>query len=71
YVAAGLDYYMLFYGLQDKINSVSLLLFWSDLWVILVSIYVYWEKFLNGEEQEEQEEPEFDIQNFLPDSFRW
>ncbi|CAG8639034.1 746_t:CDS:1, partial [Racocetra fulgida] len=51
----------------DKIDPVSLLLFWSDLWITLVSIYFYWDAFLNGEEQEEQEEQEFDLQDFLPD----
>ncbi|CAG8549632.1 5384_t:CDS:2, partial [Scutellospora calospora] len=60
----GFDYYIIFYNLQDKVNPISLLLFWVDLWTISVSIYIAFEKLLNGEKIEEQGMPEFDIENY-------
>ncbi|RIB12521.1 hypothetical protein C2G38_18811 [Gigaspora rosea] len=38
-ILGGLGYYTLFYGILKEVNTISLLLFWSDLWLILLSIY--------------------------------
>jgi len=63
-ILGGIDYYVFFYMLQNQVNPVSLLLFWTDLWFVLMSIYSVIETFIvNGEV--EGAEVEFDLGNYV------
>ncbi|CAG8443456.1 11292_t:CDS:1 [Dentiscutata erythropus] len=38
-ILGGIGYYILFYSILKEVNRISLLLFWADLWLILLSTY--------------------------------
>ncbi|RHZ72493.1 hypothetical protein Glove_242g67 [Diversispora epigaea] len=44
YILGGIDFFIIFYALQNQVNPISLLLFWADLWTILFDIYTGIEK---------------------------
>ena len=62
YLLYGFNFYVLFYSMQSKIDPISLLLFWSDLWTTLFAIYVAIEKCISGEKVDD-EEIKFNIHN--------
>ncbi|RHZ72502.1 hypothetical protein Glove_242g68 [Diversispora epigaea] len=62
YILGGIDFYIIFYALQNQVNPISLLLFWADLWTILFNIYTNIENYRVGEIEES--EAEFDLENF-------
>jgi hypothetical protein len=64
YILGGIDFYMIFYSLINEVNSISLLLFWTDLWTALFGTYTSIEKCIGGE-VEEREVVDFDLQNYL------
>ncbi|CAG8713713.1 4873_t:CDS:1, partial [Acaulospora morrowiae] len=63
YILGGIDFYVFFYELQNDVNPISLLLFWTDLWTILFAVYTTIEAYIGGEVQEK--ELEFDLENYL------
>jgi len=39
-IVGGINFYIIFYVILNEVNTVSLLFFWSDLWFILLGVYV-------------------------------
>ncbi|KAF0342419.1 hypothetical protein F8M41_016145 [Gigaspora margarita] len=71
YIISEINHYYIFYTLSNEVNKISLLLFWTDLWSLLSSIYLIIDCYFDEEQKmmmdddDEMDDPKFDCEKKL------